>query len=348
MIQTCKTWLTIVALSLLVVGCTTPTPAANPTALTTLAWPKAPEQARIRYLQNVAGPLDWGIDLPWWKRLFNALTGANAEQFVRPSAVAEAGGVLYVADPGSQSLWLLDRPHQSASRIIQVNGESLRSPVALALRGDGAVFLADSTLNKVFLLGRDGALLRTFASPALERPAGVAWNEVTQQLYVLDSKRHRITVFDRDGNVLRHLGESGSGNGQFNHPTHLALADDGSLLINDALNYRVQGLSPTGDFLWQFGHHGDGSGDFAAPKGVAVDTAGHYYVVDALFDRVQVFTREGQLLFDFGERGEQPGEMTLPRGIFISNEDKIYVADAYNQRVQVFLGIVATQKEQSK
>jgi len=348
MIQTCKFWLAALTLVCLAGGCASSAPPANPVALTTLAWPKAPEQARVKYRQSVAGPLEWGVDLHWWQKLFNALTGAGAQRFVRPSAVAEAGGVLYVADPGAQSLWLLDRPHQSIRQITQVNGDALRSPVALALRDDGAVFLADSALNKVFLLGRDGALLRIIANPALARPVGVAWSEAKQQLYVLDSKRHRITVFDQEGNLLRHFGERGNGNGQFNHPTHLTLAADGSLLITDAMNFRVQGLSPTGDFLWQFGHHGDGSGDFAAPKGLAVDSDGHYYVVDALFDTVQVFTRDGQLLFAFGDRGAQPGEMALPRGIFISKEDTVYVADAFNQRVQVFMGIVATRKEQAK
>jgi DNA-binding beta-propeller fold protein YncE len=345
-----KTWLAALSLLLLVGGCSSPppAPALDPAALAALVWPKPPEPPRIKYLHSVARPLDWGVELPWWRRLADALTGASAQTFVRPSAVAEAGGVLYVADPGSQSLWLLDRPRKQASQITKIGGEALVSPVALALRTDGAVFVADTALNKVFLLDRDGALLRTFESRELERPAGVAWSEAARQLYVLDSKRHRVTVFDGNGTVLRHLGESGRGNGQFNFPTHIALAPDGALVVTDALNFRVQALSPNGDFLWQFGHNGNGSGDFAAPKGVAVDAAGHYYVVDALFDAVQIFDQSGQLLLAFGERGEQPGQLTLPRGIFISSEDKVYVADAYNQRVQVFLGAIATQKEQAK
>jgi len=336
------------ALALLAPGCSTPAPTPDPAALAALVWPKPPEPPRIKYLQSVAGPLDWGIELSWWRRLANALIGASAQHFVRPSAVAEADGVLYVADPGAQSLWLLDRPGKQASQITTIGGEALVSPVALALRADGAVFVADTTLNKVFLLDRKGVLLRTFATQGLERAAGLAWSEFAQQLFVIDSKRHRVTVFDGDGTVLRHMGDSGRGNGQFNFPTHIALAPEGALLITDALNFRVQALSPDGDFLWKFGNHGNGSGDFAAPKGVAVDASGHYYVVDALFDAVQIFDQSGQLLLTFGDRGEQPGQLTLPRGIFISKEDKIYVADAYNRRVQVFLGALATQKEQAK
>ncbi len=343
-----RLWLA--GLVLLAGGCGTPAPAPamDPAALAALVWPKPPEPPRIRYLHSVAGPQDWGIERSWLRRLADALTGASAQQFVRPSAVAEAAGVLYVADPGSQSLWILDRPRKNAIQLTNIGEEALVSPVALALRADGAVYVADTALNKVFLLDRSGALLRTLASPELERPAALAWRESARELYVLDAKRHRITVFDSAGAVLRHMGVSGRGNGQFNYPTHMALAADGTLLVTDALNFRIQALTPTGEFLWKFGHQGNGSGDFAAPKGVAVDAGGHYYVVDALFDLVQIFDQSGQLLLAFGERGAQPGQMTLPRGIFISAEDRVYVADAFNQRVQVFLGALATQKEHSK
>jgi DNA-binding beta-propeller fold protein YncE len=342
-------WLATVAL-LLAGGCSTPapTPELDPAALAALVWPKPPEPPRIRYLQSVAGPQDWGIERTWLQRLGDVLVGTSARQFVRPSAVAEAAGVLYVADPGAQSLWILDRPGKRASQLTKINGDTLLSPVALALRADGSVFVADTMLNKVFLLDRDGTLLREFASQGLERPAALAWSEAARRLYVLDSKRHRITVFDGNGALLRHMGESGRDDGQFNYPTHLALDASGALLVTDALNFRIQALSQDGAYLWQFGHQGNGSGDFAAPKGIAVDAGGHYYVVDALFDVVQIFDQSGQLLLAFGERGEQPGQLTLPRGIFVSSEDKVYVADAFNHRVQVFQGAIATAKESTK
>lgn len=345
-----KTWIAGLAVLLLAGGCGAPVPAPAPdaAAAAALVWPKAPEQPRIRYLQSVSGPQDWGIERSLLRRLADALIGGGAERFARPGAVAEAGGVLYVADPGAQSLWILDRPRSRHVRLTQIGGEALVSPVALALRADGAVFVADTVLKKVFLLDRDGVLIRSFATQGLERPAGLAWDEGAHRLYVLDSLRHRIAVFDGNGALLRNIGESGDGDGQFNHPTHLALDADGTLLVTDALNFRVQTIDRDGHFIAKFGQTGNGAGDFAAPKGVAVDGDGHYYVVDALFDAVQIFDRTGQLLLAFGEHGERPGQFSLPRGLFISAEDKVYVADAYNRRVQVFQGAIATGKEQTK
>lgn len=345
-------WLALAATLLLATACAEhdlrPGPASAETAADPLVWPKPPEQERIRYLRSVSGPQDWGISRSLWRRLVDALTGRGEEVFLRPSAVAERDGVLYAADPGEQALWILDAPRDRYARVTQVGKQALVSPVALALGPDGAVFVADTALKAVFLLDRDGVLIHSFATQGLERPAGLAWDASTQQLYVLDSLRHRIAVFDGNGALLRNIGESGNGDGQFNHPTHLALDASGELLVTDALNFRVQAIDQKGSFLWKFGKAGNGAGDFAAPKGIAADGDGHYYVVDALFDAVQIFDRQGQLLLAFGEHGFRPGQFSLPRGIFISADDKVYVADAYNRRVQVFLGAIATGKGQKK
>jgi DNA-binding beta-propeller fold protein YncE len=336
-------WLAMLAIVLLTAACAGQAQRAEQeeATLAPLVWPKPPAQERIRYLRSVSGPQDWGISKSFFGRLVDFLSGGGEESFVRPGAVAERDGVLYVADPGAQAVWILDAPRGRYARITHIGEQALISPVALALGSDGAVFLADTGLKQVFLLDRDGKLIRSFASQGLERPAGVAWDEATQQLFVLDSLRHRIAVFDANGTLLRNFGESGKNNGQFNHPTHLTL-DSGALLVTDALNFRVQAMDRSGNFLTKFGKVGNGAGDFAAPKGIAADSAGHVYVVDTMFDAVQIFDRQGRLLLAFGEHGAGRGQFMLPRGIYISAEDKVYVADAYNRRVQIFLGAIAT------
>jgi DNA-binding beta-propeller fold protein YncE len=309
-----------------------------------LVWPKPPAQERIRYVRSVAGPQDWGISRSLFRRMADALSGRSEEGFNRPSAAAERDGVLYVSDPGAQALWILDAPRDRYVKITQAGGLSLVSPVALALApgSGGAVFVADTGLKQVLLLDRDGELIRSIGTQGLERPSGLAWDEAAQRLYVLDSLRHRIAVFDARGDLLGNLGEGGDKDGQFNHPTHLALDAGGALLVTDAMNFRVQAIDRNGGFLWKFGKAGNGAGDFASPKGVAADSAGHVYVVDALFDAVQIFDRQGRLLLAFGEHGDEPGQFSLPGGITISSDDKVYVADAYNHRVQIFLDAVAT------
>lgn len=332
-------------IGLLVAACGTMAPAPPRAAAQSAAplpsWPSPPAETRIRYLRSVTGPQDWGIEKSMFRRLIDTLTGAGNEHFVRPTGVAEHQGVLYVADPGARALWILDAAQNRVQKVERVGeGElqqDLASPVAVAVRPDGAVFLADSRLKTVFLLDREGKLIGV-AAQGLERPAGLAYDPASRRLYVADSVGQRIVVFGPDAAVIRSWGQAGSGDGEFNRPTHLALDPAGTLLVSDALNFRVQAFGAEGRFLWKFGHHGDGAGDLAAPKGVAADSEGHVFVVDALFDAVQIFDRDGRFLLGFGGRGALPGQFWLPGGMFINPLNEIYVADAYNKRIQVFLG----------
>ena len=300
-----------------------------------LVWPQPPAPARIRYLRSLTGPRDLGIRKPLFQRVLDALAGRGDEHFVRPTGVAEHDGVLYVADPGAPAVWILDPTHGDFVKVTTAGGEALASPVAVAVRPDAAVFVADTGLRKVFLLDRNGKLIEVAAQQDLLRPAGLAYDAANRRLYVADSSRHRISVYGPGADLIRTWGQPGDGEGQLNSPTHLAIGRAGTLLVTDALNFRVQAFDSDGRFLWKLGRHGDGSGDLAAPKGLAIDSAGHLLIADALFDAVQIFDSDGTFLLAFGERGTRAGQFSLPGGLFVNPHDQIYVADAYNQRIQV-------------
>ncbi len=330
---------------LLVTGCAGPEPAPQSDGQPDQAapvWPAPPAPPRIRYLRSVSAPGDWGITRSFWRRTFDALAGRAEERLIRPSAVAMRDEVLYVTDLGAQALWILDAKRNRALKVTEARGEALASPVAVAPGPADSVFVADTVLNRVFLIDNDGRLLRVAAAGDLRRPAGLAYDAAAAELYVADAASGRIAVYDAQGALVRSWGREGSQDGEFNHPTHLALDASGTLLVTDALNFRIQAFDRQGHFLWKQGHHGDGSGDLASPKGLATDRDGHLFVVDALFDAVQIFERAGTFLLAFGERGTHAGQFWLPAGLFIDPAQRIYVADAYNRRVQMFLGVPET------
>ena len=301
-----------------------------------LVWPQPPNPARIRYVRSISIPGDIGIKRGFFGRLLDAVTSKERERFIRPTGVAESDGVIYVADPGAPALWIFDPQNQASVAVRELGGETLLSPVAVTPERDGRAFVADSLINKVFLVDRGGKMVSVIADSALKRPVGLAWNETSDRLYVADAVGQQVLVYGSGGTRLLSWGSRGSGDGEFNFPAYVALSRSGEVLVTDALNYRVQAFDQNGKFLWKMGRQGDGSGDFAAPKGLATDSEGHLYVVDALFDGVQIFDRKGALLLGFGSRGGAPGEFWLPTGAFIDARDQIYVADSYNQRVQVF------------
>lgn len=302
---------------------------------TQLVWPSPPAPARIRYLGSFSSARDLGIKKSFLGHLADLILGREEGHLVRPTGVAAHAGVIYVADPGAAALWIFDRRGNRSIEVTKAGDDALISPVAVALGPGGGVFLADSSLAKVFLLDRDGKLKRTIAR-GLQRPAALAYDQSSGRLYVADSAGQRIVVYSPNGTRLLSWGKRGSGQSDFNYPVDLAIDGSGTLLVTDALNYRIQAFDRRGQSLWNFGHHGDGSGDFAAPKGVAVDSEGHIYVVDALFDAVQIFNRHGDLLLGFGEHGAGPGQFWLPSGAFIDGQNRIYIADSYNRRVEVF------------
>ena len=328
----------LLAVTLLATGCDRGgrPPVSTGEAVSELVWPAPPARPRIRFLRAVAGPIDVGIRPSFWERIGAVLAGRDSGTFVRPAGVAARDGVLYVADPGVPALWMLDSRAGRVRQVKEAGGQPLVSPVAVALSPGGHVFLADSALGRIFRLDGTGRTIAELADARLRRPAGLAYDPARDRLYVADSASHQVLVLTGDGRPVGEIGRRGSAPGEFNFPTHLAVAPDGGLVVTDALGYRIQRFAPDGTPTEQFGHHGDTAGDFASPKGVALDSEGHVYVVEALFDTVQVFDRTGRFLLGFGERGVGRGQFWLPGGLFIDPQDRIYVGDAYNGRVQVF------------
>ena len=167
-------------------------------------------------------------------------------------------------------------------------------------------------------------------------------------VYVVDSGNNRIQEFDSTGTYLRQWGTYGSGNGQFRHPSGLAVGAGGKIYVADRDNNRIQVFDKTGTYLTQWGTLGTGNGQFDHPLGVYEDICGqplarHVYVVDSGNNRIQKFDSTGTYLTQWGTLGSGNGQFDHPLGIheIVLNGDLdgnavICVADSGNNRVQVF------------
>lgn len=302
----------------------------------TLVWPSAPAEPRIAFVRAFSTPEDLGISKSLGQRLVELLLGATQVQLVRPMAVVEAGGILYVGDPGAKGVHRFDLSNGNYALVGVDGGTTLPSPVGLA-RGDaGDIYVADSALGAVFLLRRGAtAATRVALAGELRQPTGIAFDPVASRLYVVDTGNHRINVYAADGSLLKTIGQRGSGDGEFNFPTMIWRGAGGRLLVTDSLNFRTQIFDADGRYVAKFGRAGDGTGDSPRQKGVATDRYGRVYVVDSLLHAVQIFDDSGQFLLSIGGQGRERGDFWLPVGIFI-DDVTIYVADSYNRRVQVF------------
>ncbi len=326
----------LLAAAILLGACASPaTPPIDDSAA--LVWPSAPAEPRIKYVRAFSTPEDLGIAKGFGQRLLELLLGATQVQLVRPMAVVEADGMLYVGDPGAKGVHRFDLANGNYALVGVDGGTTLPSPVGLARGEAGAIYIADSALGAVFLLPRGAAAAsRVALAGELRQPTGIAFDPVARRLYVVDTGNHRINVYAADGSLVTTIGQRGGGDGEFNFPTMIWRGAGGRLLVTDSLNFRTQIFDADGRFVAKFGRAGDGSGDSPRQKGVATDRYGHVYVVDSLLHAVQIFDDSGQFLLSIGGQGRERGDFWLPTGIFIGDDDTIYVADSYNQRVQVF------------
>lgn len=302
-----------------------------------LVWPEAPEQTRIRFEYSFSQPEDLGIKKGFFRSLGELFMGATNLRLVRPMAVVENNGVIFVSDPGTRGVHRFDTRRRHHIIIRRANNQALPSPIGLA-RGPGdLIYLTDSDLAQVFVI-RPGI---KFAEPVninykLKQPTGIAVDRSSGNLYITDTATHQIVVTTQNGDLIRIIGKRGSKNATFNFPTMLWRDVHGQLLVTDSLNFRIQRFDAAGKFIGSFGKPGDATGYLSRPKGVATDAFGHIYVIDALFHALQIFDQQGTLLLYLGRQGTGPGEFWLPSGIYINDKQTIFIADSHNQRVQVF------------
>jgi sugar lactone lactonase YvrE len=287
------------------------------------------------YVGAITRPSDIGAKAPALSRVASWLAGATPgpAELAKPFGLAiDAQGDILVTDTGANAVCCLDRARKKWLRWDQVGKTRFQSPVAIARHRD-TIFVADSGLGKVLAFGENGKA-QFEITRELERPSGLAVSG--ERIYVSDTQLHQVVVYDVRGVFLNKFGKRGTGEGEFNFPTHVAVDSKGLIYITDSLNCRVQVFDAEGKFQRSIGSAGDTPGHFSRPKGVATDTAGHVYIVDAMFDNVQVFDEQGQLLLNWGQNGTEPGQFWLPNAIAISRDNEIYVADSYNRRIQVF------------
>jgi len=303
-------------------------------------WPPPPEPTRIEYLRTFSRAKDFGWKPSLWRKFVEwAKYEKDPSLLQTPFAIALDGPTrMIIADAGSRDVKIFDFQKKTVRPIRGYKKTYFGSPVGVAVDQEHNIYVSDSSAGRVVKFSRDGKLLSYIGGEegAFKRPAGIAFNPTNELLYVVDTLRPRIFVYDSAGTLVRQFGEPGNGPGQFNYPTFVAVDREGQVYVNDTLNFRIQVFTPDGHFVRMMGTQGDGSGQFSRAKGMAFDSEGHMYVADALFAAVQIFGGDGSYLLTFGASGAGPGEFYLPAGVAVDESDQVYVADPYQRRVEVF------------
>lgn len=301
-----------------------------------LVWPQPPLEEKIEWVSEYRLSDIQRQNNGFWSLVGRFVFGSREKEFVRPYGVASDGADrLFIADTGGASVYLLNT---LTSEYIEIEGNDnnfFKSPVGVTFWGE-SLLITDSDQAKIFKYDLTREKLSTWAYHDLRRPTGIAVSSLYKRIYVADTLAHQIVVYNYSGRELFRFGARGTGAGQFNFPTDLAVGSDGRVFVTDSMNARVQIFMPDGKHVRSFGQPGDTPGSFSKPKGIGVDNNGYIFICDALFDAVQVFDEEGQLLLAFGDNGIAPGQFWMPSGLHVDKQGSIYITDTYNRRIQKF------------
>jgi hypothetical protein len=117
------------------------------------------------------------------------------------------------------------------------------------------------------------------------------------RLLIVDRDMHEVIIAGRDGTRLGGLGQRGKPTHPLNHPSDVAVAASGNILVSDGYAaHLVHRFSPEGHHLGSFGGAGRAPGQFMEPHALWAFADGRVAVVDRCNDRVQVFTEAGDVL----------------------------------------------------
>ena len=238
----------------------------------------------------------------------------------------------------------INKPRGFFSRLVSwVSGPNrdnpgLIRPYATAQDSIGRLLVADPGQHGVHLFDFEEQKYRFLKGPRgkeLESPVDVDC-DANDDIYVSDSMKRQIYIFDSSGRFLRTIGGD-SPHTRLNRPTGLAIDRKARrIYVTDTLSHQVMVFRmDDGSLVRTIGKRGRGLGEFNFPTALTL-SAGKIYVVDAMNFRIQIFALDGRYVSAFGQPGNSSGTLYRPKGIAADTDGHIYVVDALFETVQVF------------
>lgn len=272
---------------------------------------------------------------------FKGGQGRERGQFEKPRGIAaDAAGNLYVADLGNSRIQKFS-PEGEFLKTFGNPGTSegeLREPNGITVDSAGKIYVADALNHRLIKFNADGNFEKQWSGPepGFYGPRDVAIGP-NKQLYILDQGRSRVVRLDPESENFTQWGQKGTGEGEFDDPTGLAVGGD-RVFVTDAANNRIQVFDLDGKFIRQWDvpewskylwHYPDAAFDAQAKR---------LYVTSGWTNEVLVFDADGNRL-DSLKPIEEPAKLDNPSSLILANAKsgkRLYVLNTGGARVSVF------------
>jgi outer membrane autotransporter protein len=245
-------------------------------------------------------------------------------------AVIDSKNNLLVMDSNNGRVQVFDR-NGSYIRQFGTNGNGpgqLQTGYTITLdRTTNNIIVGDGRLS---IFDSDYNFISNEAESTFSALNGAEFN-AAGELYTTEYYGNQIKVFDTDFNIIRTIGNAGSGPREFNGMNYISFAADGRYYIAESGNNRVQIFDSNDQFAGYLGTFDPG----AAPCGVYVDDFGNVYVTTYNGGEVHIYDKDGALITKYGTSGSGPGQFQGAESILVADDGRIYISDSLNNRVQI-------------
>ena len=201
---------------------------------------------------------------------------------------------------------------------VSINGQQIKgSPYSLVVR-QYIDYTRVSKPRKV--LNNDGNM---------GEPWGIAFHK-NGMWAVANFSKHCVYIFDEQDQLIRTVGNHGSGNGQLKNPAGVTFDSNNYLYVADYNNHRVQIFDVTGKYHHQLGSYGSGNGQLNHPIGITTHN-NKVFVTEESNQRISVFHTNGQFSHIIGK-----GQLGNPYDVTVNTNNQLLVADIDHHCIYTF------------
>lgn len=163
-----------------------------------------------------------------------------------------------------------------------------------------------------------------FEGDLLNRPSFAAIGP-DRRIYVADTMKNRVVVFDLRGNYIGLIKGEATGRFSLRWPISVAVADDGRIYVLSKQDRKIV------VFNREFKPINAIEFENVIPSALAIRGDRLYVGTDRA---IMIGTLDGRLLKTIGRLGKKEGQFDLIGGLAVSDDGTIYVADSLNYRIQ--------------
>lgn len=267
--------------------------------------------ARGQSLAKTPAPLPTSVPAnadPASANAFKGGTGKGPAQFDKPRGMTlDTAGNLYVADGGNSRIQKFSPQGDYLASFGKAGSSEgdLGEPSGVAVDAEGNLYVTDALNQRLIKFDAAGKLIKQFGGP---EPGFYGPRDITfgpdKLLYVLDQGRSSVVKMNVYGETLAQWGRSGSGDGEFNNATGIAVAGN-RVYVADAGNNRIQVFGADGNFIAQWAVPQWDKYIWHFPDLVIDERAGRVYVTSGWTKELLVFDMNGNYLESIKPQGTQ-------------------------------------------